>query len=274
MPRGTTLALGAAAAVGGIYLLTRRKPHRAAPAPAPSAPSTKPATAIVTVPSATLPPIPVPTPAPAPAAPTIVTIPEFSIPEFTPPSIITFPTPTSTPATFTPPPAPTSPTPSTNFTQTVVKTTTTATQAPTGPPALKTAPRKTTSTTPAPSGSYESLRALNLQIVNQYRARVGAPALTRRTSSESCVDNQIKLDAVANTFHKNFQLCSEHGQNEGNEGGSQPFESRLRDMLAGMWAEGPGGGHYNNIVSKRYKELAVGIYVDPGGKLWFANDFY
>lgn len=69
-------------------------------------------------------------------------------------------------------------------------------------------------------------------------------------------------------------MCQEHAQNEGSFGGSSPLDQRVRGILQGMWAEGPGGSHYVNMANKRYKELAVGIYVDPSGKLWLVNDFY
>jgi hypothetical protein len=40
-----------------------------------------------------------------------------------------------------------------------------------------------------------------------------------------------------------------------------------------MWAEGPGGGHYDNMASSRYTRLGCGIYVSPGEAVWVVQDF-
>lgn len=39
-----------------------------------------------------------------------------------------------------------------------------------------------------------------------------------------------------------------------------------------MMDEGPGGGHYDNMMSPRYRRIGIGL-VDVGGELYMTNDF-
>ena len=49
------------------------------------------------------------------------------------------------------------------------------------------------------------------------------------------------------------------------------------EILAAMWAEGPGTGaahgHYNNMVNAAFTGLGVGLVFDANGLLYFTNDF-
>ncbi len=40
-----------------------------------------------------------------------------------------------------------------------------------------------------------------------------------------------------------------------------------------MWAEGPGGGHYDNMASTQYTQAGCGTYVTPDGSVWVTIDF-
>jgi uncharacterized protein YkwD len=40
-----------------------------------------------------------------------------------------------------------------------------------------------------------------------------------------------------------------------------------------MWAEGPGGGHYDNMASTQYTQAGCGIYVTSDGSVWITTDF-
>jgi hypothetical protein len=40
-----------------------------------------------------------------------------------------------------------------------------------------------------------------------------------------------------------------------------------------MWAEGPGGGHYDNMVGDA-THTACGVYTTPEGKVWMIQDFW
>jgi hypothetical protein len=80
------------------------------------------------------------------------------------------------------------------------------------------------------------------------------------------VDAQVSADAAVRQPHANFAKCDEMAQNEGDASGTSREQS-VRTLLEMMWNEGPGGGHYNNMVNKQYKQVAVGIYVQPDGRL-------
>jgi hypothetical protein len=40
-----------------------------------------------------------------------------------------------------------------------------------------------------------------------------------------------------------------------------------------MWAEGPGGGHYDNMSSDKYQYVACGFYQTANGSWWSVQDF-
>ena len=40
-----------------------------------------------------------------------------------------------------------------------------------------------------------------------------------------------------------------------------------------MMAEGPGGGHYQNMMNPKAKRIGIGLIEDGDGKLFLTNDF-
>jgi hypothetical protein len=40
-----------------------------------------------------------------------------------------------------------------------------------------------------------------------------------------------------------------------------------------MWAEGPGGGHYENMSSTQYTLAGCGTYTTSDGNVWVTTDF-
>lgn len=51
---------------------------------------------------------------------------------------------------------------------------------------------------------------------------------------------------------------------------TDPF---IKGCLQGMWNEGPGGGHYENMKSPTAKEVWCGFYTAPDGAVWSVQDF-
>ena len=47
----------------------------------------------------------------------------------------------------------------------------------------------------------------------------------------------------------------------------------FRFSLDAMWAEGPGGGNYDNMVGNS-THTACGFYTTPQGKVWMIQDFW
>jgi hypothetical protein len=40
-----------------------------------------------------------------------------------------------------------------------------------------------------------------------------------------------------------------------------------------MFAEGPGGGHYDNMTDPAFARVGIGLVLDGTGRLYFTNDF-
>jgi hypothetical protein len=101
--------------------------------------------------------------------------------------------------------------------------------------------------------------------------------IPRLAKAESCADGQAKTDSETNKAHSAFNACLDQvkwmgaGQNECPGYGS--VEDTLKGCLDAMWAEGPGGGHYDNMVGKS-THTACGFYTTAAGKVWMVEDFW
>jgi hypothetical protein len=104
--------------------------------------------------------------------------------------------------------------------------------------------------------------------VNRLRASAGKSALNKSDRVKGFSDEAARIDGEAHEVHKHFR-----DTNGG--GGAAKAENEIpwwklsrygsvrtiiREGLANEWAEGPGGGHYENITGP-YGEVACGISV-------------
>ena len=126
-------------------------------------------------------------------------------------------------------------------------------------------------------GGDGTAEQLCVDTINQYRASLGLPAYQRWTPEESCADGQAKSDSQSGTAHGAFGQCTEFAQNEC-PGWPGPPSSMIPQCLAMMWAEGPGAdfsthGHYINMSSTKYTQVACGFYTTSAGKIWSVQDF-
>ncbi len=113
--------------------------------------------------------------------------------------------------------------------------------------------------------------------INNYRATLGLPAYARWNAEESCGDSQAQSDSQSGTAHGAFGKCTENAQNEC-PGWPGPPSSMIGSCLAQMWAEGPGSdfsthGHYINMSSTSYTQVACGFYTLGDGSVWAVQDF-
>lgn len=113
--------------------------------------------------------------------------------------------------------------------------------------------------------------------INQDRATLGLPAYMRRISAESCAATQAQKDSASGVAHSAFGSCGESAQDEC-PGWPGPPASMITGCLAQMWAEGPGPfadghGHYDNMSSTSYTQVACGFYTLSDGSVWAAQDF-
>jgi len=107
--------------------------------------------------------------------------------------------------------------------------------------------------------------------INRYRATKGLPAFQRWTEGESCADTQSQKDGQSGRAHGAFGSCKEMGQNECPGWDGAP-ETMIKGCLKMMWDEGPGGGHYEAMASKRYTSVACGQSAGRGGT-WSVQNF-
>jgi hypothetical protein len=123
-------------------------------------------------------------------------------------------------------------------------------------------------------GSGEPLGSAPLDCVdyiNSLRATKGLPALARWEDAETCANGQARSDSGSGEAHGAFGDCGEHAQDECP--GWPGLSSIVPGCLDMMWAEGPGGGHYENMTSTQSTKVACGFYVTPGGSVWAVQDF-
>lgn len=112
--------------------------------------------------------------------------------------------------------------------------------------------------------------------INEYRATLGLTPYQRWNSAETCADGEAKTDSETGQAHSAFPSCGEWAQNECPGYGS--LDSTVTTCLAQMWAEGPGAdfnthGHYINMSSTSYTQVACGFYVTANGSVWAVQDF-
>lgn len=152
------------------------------------------------------------------------------------------------------------------------------------PPANSTTPR------PAPVDGKAIAAAMqhNLNKLNAYRARHGAPALQMDKSlNDFALQGSIEFAKTQNP-HAHFAplvgapnklgFVGVRGENQSVgyvPAGANGLNKVVDDALQVMMDEGPGGGkrnHYDNIVDPRFRRVGIGLAV-VDGKLWFTNDF-
>jgi hypothetical protein len=125
---------------------------------------------------------------------------------------------------------------------------------------------------------YGDARTRCVDRVNELRASKGKGPIPRLASAEPCVDGQAKSDSESGKAHGAFDACLDQvphwsgaGQNECP--GYESVEAALTSCLDMMWREGPGGGHYDNMMGDA-THTACGFYTAPDGKVWMVQDFW
>ncbi len=113
--------------------------------------------------------------------------------------------------------------------------------------------------------------------INAYRATLGLPPYGRWQSAEACTDQEAASDGASNTPHGAFGSCDELAQNEC-PGWTGSYSEIMDGCLQLMWDEGPGDfdghGHYINMSSTEYTEVACGFATLPDGSVWATQNFH
>jgi uncharacterized protein YkwD len=114
--------------------------------------------------------------------------------------------------------------------------------------------------------------------VNRYRRKLGLRALRRAADLEACAAEGARADHASGQPHGHFvgtQGCGIAFAE--NEIPRWPLDyagsvtNTIKKGIADMWAEGPGGGHYENMKGD-YTELGCGIFVD-GSAVTVVQDY-
>ena len=128
---------------------------------------------------------------------------------------------------------------------------------------------------PGPSSDpFAAARQSCVDRINQYRSRVRMGPLARDASTESCDDEESRLDARSNRAHGSFGKCGERAQNACPNYPGASVEDVLTKCLQQMFDEGPGGGHYDNMTSTKYSRASCGFESMPGGRIWTVQNFF
>ena len=140
---------------------------------------------------------------------------------------------------------------------------------------------------PADPWPADPLVRYNVERVNAYRAQGGlAPLLhDARISAFAIAGSQrLSRDHVAHAnFAENAQtqhFGSRSAENQGDPSGvpamdADPWRNATKQvdlMLKLMMDEGPGGGHYDNIMNPKMRRIGVGN-IHAGNRFYMTNDF-
>ena len=151
----------------------------------------------------------------------------------------------------------------------------------------RTAPAPEPAARPADPYPADPLVRYNVDRVNAYRAAGGLPPLLHdaRISAFAVAGSQrLSRDHVPHAnFADNAQaqhFGSRSAENQGDPRGvptmdADPWRNAQKQvdiMLKLMMDEGPGGGHYDNIMNPKLRRIGVGnIY--SSGRFYLTNDF-
>jgi hypothetical protein len=122
--------------------------------------------------------------------------------------------------------------------------------------------------------------AFCVEEVNRYRRRAGKVLLDRSTELDAFAAEGARVDSRARRAHRHFSTVTyphpyvEMGENlipwwpEKQYGTVREI---IRVGLKGMWDEGPGGGHYENLVGN-FTHVGCGIHIE-NGEVTVVQDF-
>jgi uncharacterized protein YkwD len=126
----------------------------------------------------------------------------------------------------------------------------------------------------------------NLDTLNMYRAQHGADPLVLDDALSAFSATAAEKFLESNMAHGYFMQQGSSGAiwTQGfcnsaaeNQAPGWPTTNGLDDtidkILKAMMDEGPGGGHYENIIAPSSTRVGVGLVLNDQQELWFSNDF-
>jgi uncharacterized protein YkwD len=116
--------------------------------------------------------------------------------------------------------------------------------------------------------------------INRYRKKAGKAPLQRSAELEAFAAEGAAYDARIRKPHEHFgRVPYPHGYSEMGENVIPWWPAKqygsVKDVIRagtqGMWSEGPGGGHYENLVGN-FMQVGCGIHV-ANGEITVTQDF-
>ena len=130
----------------------------------------------------------------------------------------------------------------------------------------------------------------NLDRINEYRAREGLVPLVLDAklsafALEGSRESKAGGPAHGHIAHASKDEFERAGFTKGfwaeNQGWSSRVapdptaneEKQIAGLLQGMMNEGPGGGHYDNMMNPDLRRVGIGLFFQAGQTLYLTNDF-
>jgi hypothetical protein len=137
---------------------------------------------------------------------------------------------------------------------------------------------------PADPMPADPLVHYNMERLNHYRAQAGVGALLYDAKISAFAREGSHQLSQDHHPHAHFAAKAEgapgfgsrSAENQGDPNGVPPQvgsgKKQIDVMLDMMMAEGPGGGHHDNMLNPKYRRVGIGL-VYVGGALYLTNDF-
>jgi len=117
--------------------------------------------------------------------------------------------------------------------------------------------------------------------INSYRAMIDLPPYARSSALEAFAATGAQSDSQTGEAHGHFistnggdGIASAENEIPGWPLSQYGSTTAVVDQgMQMMWAEGPGGGHYENMASTQYTQVGCGIYVTSDDSVWVTTDF-
>jgi uncharacterized protein YkwD len=141
---------------------------------------------------------------------------------------------------------------------------------------------------PADPMPGDALVRHNVERLNQYRSAHGAAPLVYDAKISAFAYEGSRQLSRDHSPHAHFAAHSEGApgfgthtaENQGDPNGVPPQggdrvasgKRQIDILLKLMMDEGPGGGHYENMINRKYRRIGIGLY-EENGVLYLTNDF-
>lgn len=138
--------------------------------------------------------------------------------------------------------------------------------------------------TPSPTESLSELEKELLHQINAARAKRGVPPVKfsrlQSSGSNSCIGSEGHSRHMAQTrrmSHDQFpaDICMRSSRASAENVGYATGDAirALRAVHKLMMDEGPGGGHYDNIMNSTYNAVGLGFFYTQDRTLWVTENF-